>query len=182
MIDAYRVQMPPVDLDRIVIGVDPAITKTSQADHTGIIIAGKKSTQNNISYYILDDCSLIGTPGEWATQVVRAFDRWQADRVVAEVNQGGDMVEATLRSLNANLPIKTVRATRGKIVRAEPVAALYEQGRVHHVGEFVELEEEMTSYTGEPGEASPDRMDALVWALTELMEETEVNIGQFSFF
>jgi predicted phage terminase large subunit-like protein len=182
MIDPFRVIIIPNDLERIVIGVDPAVTSNENSDTTGIVVAGKKrGIDGRDHFYILDDKSLSGSPRQWAQAVCFAFDQYKADRVVAEVNQGGDLVTSVLRQIDSDLPIKTVHATRGKIVRAEPVAALYEQGLVHHVGEFPDLEDEMTSYTGAESESSPDRMDALVWAITELMDDTDVMVGNFSF-
>lgn len=109
-------------------------------------------------------------PAGWAARVRDEYRRFRADRVVAEVNNGGDLVETVLRSQELDLPFRQVRAMRGKIARAEPVAALYEQGKVHHVGCFRELEEQMTSFTPQTGTGSPDRLDALVWAMTVLME------------
>lgn len=182
MIDPFRAVSAPADLERIVIGVDPAVTSTETSDLTGIIIAGKKQgIDGRNHYYVLEDKSFAGSPNQWAQAVSYSFGQYRADRVVAEVNQGGDLVTTVLRQINPDLPVKTVHATRGKIVRAEPVAALYEQGLVHHVGEFPELEDEMTSYTGAESESSPDRMDALVWAITELMDDTDVMVGNFSF-
>ena len=123
------------------------------------------------------------SPERWARAVVAAFERWRADRVVAETNQGGDLVVATLRNVDPNLPTKSVRATRGKLLRAEPVAALYERGLVAHVGTFPELEEQMTSYVGDATEGSPDRLDALVWALTDLAgASASATRGEFRFF
>ncbi|MDB5524873.1 MAG: DNA-packaging protein [Rhizobium sp.] len=121
---------------------------------------------------VLADVSVANaSPAEWGNAVVRAFRRFQADRVVAEVNQGGDMVAAILRSIDQNLPVTNVRATRGKYLRAEPVAALYEQGRVAHAAAFAALEDQMCDFgpDGLSGGGSPDRLDALVWALTALM-------------
>lgn len=166
MIERDRVHEGPHDLDwqRIVVGVDPAATNTEESSETGIIVAG---IDRFGAGYVLEDVSLRGTPLEWARAAVDAYDRWGADRVVAEVNNGGLMVEQTLRTVRENLPVTQVRASRGKMTRAEPVAALYEQSRVHHVKGFPQLEDQMTSYDG-TGE-SPDRMDALVWALTDLM-------------
>src|SRR5690606_22335716 len=117
--------------------------------------------------YILADCSLQASPNQWAEVAVRAYHEFAADRLVAEGNFGGDMVETTIRSIDRKVSYKKVTASRGKLVRAEPVAALYEQGRVHHVGALADLETEQTSWV--PGDPSPNRMDALVWALTELM-------------
>lgn len=168
MINPFRLRSVPGELDRIVVAVDPAVTKKDSSDHTGVVIAGCKRWQGEMHYFVLDDRSMIGSPNEWANTVVTAYNEYQADRVVAEVNQGGDMVEQTLRNISRNISYRSVRATRGKIVRAEPIAELYERGLVHHVGEFPLLEDEMCEYCGFENEKSPDRMDALVWALTDL--------------
>lgn len=169
MIDPYRVVDVPDDLERIVVGVDPAVTSSEMSDHTGIVVCGKKTIDGTEHFFVLQDCSLIAPPERWAAVTRAAYEDWFAELVVAEVNQGGDLVESTLRNSAPNLPVKKVRATRGKIVRAEPISVLYSQGRVHHVGYFSDLEDEMTSYTGDrTSEDSPDRLDALVWALTEL--------------
>lgn len=164
----------PVDLDRIVVGVDPMVGAAGSDDgrseaeghasETGIVAVG---ADRNGEGWVLDDASVSGTPHEWATAVVAAFDRWQADRVVAEANQGGLMVAHTLHTVRSGLPVTLVHASRGKRTRAEPVAALYEQSRVHHIGDFPRLEDQMTTYDGSGD--SPDRMDALVWALTDLL-------------
>lgn len=170
MIEAYRVTSHP-ELRRIVVGVDPAVTSGATSDLTGIVVAGVGYDSH---YYVLDDCSIVASPKIWGESVVSAFNRWQADRVVAETNQGGDLVEANLRNIAPNLPYEGVRATRGKTVRAEPVAALYEMGRVHHVGRLHELERQMIVWT--PSDRSPDRMDALVWAITSLMDGQTGNV------
>lgn len=168
MISPFRVKSAPDDLDRIVVGVDPAVTDKEKSDLTGIVIAGKKRLRGEEHYYVLDDRSLLGSPHEWASTVVNAYNEYEADRVVAETNQGGDMVESTVRNVDRRVSYRGVRASRGKIVRAEPIAELYERGLVHHVGELQLLEDEMCSYCGFDNEKSPDRMDALVWALTDL--------------
>ncbi len=168
-IDPFRVSAAPGDLERIVVGVDPAVTSTERSDETGIVVAGRRRERDGRdAFYVLDDRSLIGSPNAWAREVVAAFERWNADVVVAETNQGGDLVVEALRNVAPNLPVKSVRATRGKILRAEPIAILYEQGRGRHVGTFETLEEQMLSFVGDTSEGSPDRLDALVWALTEL--------------
>ena len=118
-------------------------------------------------FYVLEDLSGKYTPDQWARKAINAFYDWDADRIVAEVNNGGDLVERLLRSVDTNIPYRSVHATRGKIVRAEPISALYEQKRVHHLGVFTELESQMCTYNGENQE-SPDRLDALVWGLSEL--------------
>lgn len=173
-IDGHRIQ-PVLDEDtgevlnlpafqRVIIGVDPSGTATKNSDECGIVVAGMAQDGQ---VYVLADESLVASPDGWARVVARAYDKWSADRVVAEKNFGGDMVASTLRHVRDSLPIRMVTASRGKAVRAEPIAALYEQGRVHHVGAFPDLEDQMTQW--EPSNPdSPDRMDALVWALTEL--------------
>jgi len=170
MIDAHRVIKVP-QLIRIVVGVDPAVSSQNASDETGIITAGKSSDDN---YYVLSDASLRGTPLEWAQAVCTEYKKHRADRVVAEVNNGGDLIVANLRRVAPEIACKSVHAARGKLVRAEPVAALYEQGRVHHAGSFPELEEQMCSYAPAAAKSSPDRMDALVWALTELSETSSI--------
>ena len=168
MINPYRVKAPPADLDRIVVGVDPAVTKKEKSDRTGIVIAGCKKLRGEMHYFVIDDRSLVGTPHEWASCAINAYNEFEADRIVAETNQGGDLVEQTIRHIDRRVSYRGVRATRGKIVRAEPIAELYERGLVHHVGELPALEDEMCDYCGYENEKSPDRMDALVWALTDL--------------
>lgn len=161
-IEDLRVTTKP-DMERIAVGVDPAITSDIESAETGIVIIGRGSDGHG---YVLDDKSLRGTPHEWATAVCHAYYKWQADIIVAEKNQGGDMVEHTIRTVDPNVRVKLVHASRGKYTRAEPISALYEQQRFHHVGMFGELEDQMCTYV--PGENSPDRMDALVWPAHEL--------------
>lgn len=158
------------ELDRIVVSVDPAVSSEEGADEHGIIVAG---LGNDGRGYLLEDASTRGTPHHWARRTVATFDKWEADAIVVEVNQGGEMVKHTLNSIRPGLPIVEVRATRGKHVRAEPIASLYEFGRVSHVGTFTELEDQMTQMTaaGYEGNGSPDRLDAMVWAFTELFDE-----------
>lgn len=168
MIQPFRVKAAPADLDRIVVAVDPAVTKKESSDLTGIVVCGCKKIRGEMNYYILDDRSLNGSPNEWASTAVNAYNEYEADRIVAEVNQGGDMVQQILRGISRNIAYRAVRATRGKVVRAEPIAELYERGLVHHVGNLPFLEDEMCRYCGLDNEKSPDRMDALVWGLTEL--------------
>lgn len=171
IIEASRVNAAPENLGRIVIAVDPAVTSTDESDEHGIIAVGMHP--NGKEAYVLEDGSTRGTPNQWARRAVAMFDAWQADAVVVEVNQGGDMVANTLRAVRAGLPIREVRASRGKHVRAEPISAKYEQGLVHHVGAFPELEQQMTMMTtsGYEGDGSPDRLDALVWALTDFFPQ-----------
>ena len=152
---------------RVVVGIDPAVTSGEDSDFTGIVTAALSGDGH---YYILADDTMKASPQVWAEKAVATFEAHKADRIIAEVNNGGDLVLHLLQQVKATVPVKKVTASRGKQVRAEPIAALYEQGRVHHVGYFGELENEMCEW--EPGisDRSPDRMDALVWALTELSE------------
>ena len=160
------------DLQQIIVAIDPAVTANENSDETGIVVVGKDSVGR---YYVLEDISGRYTPDQWGRKAINCFYDWSADRIVAEVNNGGDLVERLLRSIDGNIPYRSVRATRGKLTRAEPISALYEQKRVHHVGYFSELESQMCSYTGET-RPSPDRLDALVWGLTELSRSRgEVN-------
>ena len=188
LIEAARPPMGFVlpDLVRVVVAIDPAASSGEDADETGIIVAGKDKDSRG---YVLADLSGHYTPTEWARIVVSAYRAHGADRVVAEINNGGEMVEATLRVVDDNVAYTGVHATRGKVVRAEPVAALYEQGRIRHMGAFTQLEDQMCEFTpdldrskpkrdptdpsslGKGGRTSPDRADALVWAFTELLVE-----------
>jgi predicted phage terminase large subunit-like protein len=153
------------DMVRVVVGVDPPASSGESADECGIVIAGLGADGR---FYVLADRSRgRAKPAEWARRVAAAYEMFDADRVVAEVNQGGEMVASVLHHVAPTLPVRQVRATRGKRVRAEPVAALYEQGRVSHVAPMPELEDQMCNYSG--GGKSPDRLDALVWAVTDLM-------------
>jgi len=149
---------------RIVVGVDPAVTASKTSDETGIIVAAKGANGN---LYILEDASGRFTPDQWASKAIALYQKHNADRIVAEVNQGGDLVQSLIKSIDSHVPVKSVRATRGKILRAEPIAALYEQGKVFHVEDFTELERQLVFFTGS-NDFSPDRLDALVWALTDL--------------
>ena len=166
ILDEWRRKEAPEELGRIVVAVDPAVTDNEESNEHGIVVVG----MHGDNAVVLEDLSTSGSPDKWARRAVAAYNSWGADALVAEVNQGGDMVKRTLRTVDASVKIKEVRATRGKHVRAEPMAAMYEQGRVAHVGSFPEMEDQMTLMTtaGYEGEGSPDRVDALVWALTEL--------------
>jgi len=176
-------QLP--EMKRVVVGVDPPAS--SEGAECGIIVAGLGEDDQ---YYILDDLSMRGSPFDWGKRVLEAYQRHEADMIVAEVNQGGDMVVSTLQTVAAStlgdpsaLPVRKVRATRGKAIRAQPVAVLYEQRKVHHVGGFSDLETQMIMFepqTGVSGNVSPDRVDALVWAVTDLIEmgnTHEIGIG-----
>lgn len=161
-----RERMPDgVEVVRTVVAIDPAVTNSAASDETGIIVAALGSDSEG---YILEDCSLRATPLSWAQAGVDAYHRWNADRMIGEVNNGGDLVETVVRQIDPNVSYRPVRASHGKYARAEPIASLYEQGRIHHVGMFTELEDEQTNWTPDIG-WSPNHMDALVWAATELM-------------
>jgi phage terminase large subunit-like protein len=169
------VEISRSDLKRIVVAVDPAVTATEDSDDTGIVVVARGPHQPStcqIPYcpghgYVLDDQTCHLLPAEWAKLTVQVFDKWQADRIVAEVNNGGDMVGTVIHAVRAGVPYAKVTATRGKQVRAEPASALSEQGRVHFVGTFPELEQELTTWTPD-AKWSPNRLDALVWGLTYL--------------
>lgn len=170
MIEALRVLEHPT-LSRIVVAIDPQAKKdsrhrgeTDELSETGIVVTAIDDRDQG---YVLDDVTINGTPDEWGRAAVTAYHKYNADRIVAEVNNGGDMVEHTVRTVDKRVSFKQVRASRGKHTRAEPVAALYEQGHIHHVGMFAELEDQMCQWV--PGDDSPDRMDALVWGFTELL-------------
>ena len=170
-LDRYRRKVEDVPpMRRIVVAIDPAAKSNEFREDgaaTGIIAAGIGEDGRG---YVLDDVTCRGSPNQWARQAVALFDTYQADCIVGETNQGGDMVQATVQSVRPGVRFKEVTATRGKWVRAEPIAALYEQGRVSHVGSFPALEDEMVVFgpDGMAEGASPDRLDALVWAMTEL--------------
>jgi len=153
-----------VRLIRIVVAVDPAVSATAKSDETGIIVCGKGS---NGKYYVLADYSGIYTPHGWAKKAVEAYEEFKADKIVAEKNNGGDMVKTTLKTVNKSVPVKLVWASRSKDARAEPIASLYEDGEVCHAEMFPFLEEQMMTWTIE-ADFSPDRRDALVWGLSEL--------------
>ena len=151
--------------NRIVVAIDPAVTSGENSDETGIVAAAKGKDGN---YYVLADRSGRMSPRDWALTAVRLFNELKADRIIAEANNGGDMVELTLRTVAQSIPFKKVNASHGKRARAEPISALYEQGKVFHSVRLPTLEDQMCCWTGEDSEKSPDRMDALVWALSEL--------------
>ena len=187
MIDPYRVQECP-DLRRIVVAVDPNVTDPKKAklrgdkkpDECGVVVAGKGFDDR---YYVLHDASGLMSPADWAKVAVGQYKNYKADRIIYEKNQGGELVRMTIENVDKSLKgkIKDVNASRGKITRAEPIAALYEEGLVSHVGGFAEMEGELTSYTGEVGEVSPNRFDALVWALTELSQNNSGDFGVIMF-
>ena len=164
MVEDERMKMDEVpEMQRVVVGIDPAVTHSANSDETGIVVAGRGVDDR---FYVLSDRSIKASPDGWMREAIDAFYLHDADKIIAEVNNGGDLVERLLRTIDSSVSYKKVTATRGKMVRAEPIAALYEQKRVSHVGNFDILETQMCEYAGEG--KSPDRMDALVWALTEL--------------
>ena len=162
MINRSRVQRAP-ELQRIVVSIDPAITAKADSDETGIVVLGKQGRHG----YVLEDGSGIYTPDQWSSEAKRLAEKWDADAYIAEKNQGGDMVENILRHKDRQRRIKLVTATKGKILRAEPVFSMYEQNLIFHVGEFPKLERQMITFNPDLG--SPDRVDALVHGFTELV-------------
>ncbi len=181
-IDELRVNHVP-ELRRVVVGVDPAVTSNEKSNETGIIVAGIAQHADGTDHaYIIEDASLVATPDAWARKAVFAYHEYEADRIIGEGNNGGDLIETLIRTIDKYVSYKKVTASRGKVKRAEPIAALYEQGRVHHVGSFSKLEDQMCSYDPNDNTAdSPDRMDALVWSLTELMtkHQQEYLVGNY---
>jgi phage terminase large subunit-like protein len=177
MIEQHRVTEYP-DLLRIVVGVDPAVADPSSSKseesaddnaETGIVVAGLAANGHG---YVLDDKSLQASPLTWAKEAVTSYKKYRADLILGEKNNGGALVESNIRTVDKHISYKAVWASRGKYTRAEPIASFYEQGRVHHVGMFSHLEDQMCQWEPLTGQKSPDRLDALVWALTELMGET----------
>jgi phage terminase large subunit-like protein len=179
LIEAGRTNAAP-ELARVVVAIDPAAGSGETSDETGIVVAGRDAGGHG---YVLADASGRYAPAEWARIAIAAFRAHAADRIVAEVNNGGEMVEATLRTVDPDVPVAALRASRGKAARAEPVASLYEQGRIHHVGALPQLEDQMCAFTSDfdrnAAGYSPDRVDALVWALTELLVEPRAGEGIF---
>lgn len=174
ILDACRVTEHP-ELVRVGVGVDPAVSSVEGADLTGIVVAGTAANKHG---YVLGDHSLRASPETWAAKAIGLYHQFNADFIVAEKNQGGEMVESTIRAVDPNVNVRLVHAAKGKVARAEPIAAFYEQNRIHHVGTLAELEDEMCLFL--PGETntqqlkanskSPDRADALVWIMTWLMD------------
>ena len=171
-VDKLGLPEPIPDMQRIAIGIDPAVTATEDSNETGIILAGLGEDGHA---YVFDDWSMRESPGTWAKRVVRGYFLDEVDAIVGETNNGGDLVEEVIRTvrdeddkpIGREVNYRAVHASRGKYTRAEPIAALYEQGRVHHIGHLAELEDQMCTWV--PGEKSPDRIDALVWVLWFLM-------------
>lgn len=164
MINGNRVRERPV-LVRIVVAIDPAVTSKDTSDETGMIVCGMGKDGH---FYVLEDRTGTYTPAGWAKEAVDLYKKHKADRIIGEANNGGDLIETVLRAVDSNIPYRSVYATRDKLTRAEPVAALYEQNKAHHIGELPELELEMTTWEAKQGEKSPNRIDALVWGAFEL--------------
>lgn len=182
-IDPYRITLSDVRFDcfvRVVVAIDPATTTGPTADETGIVVAGLSNTGHIV---ILADLSGRYTPVEWARTAAAAYRRYRCDRIVGERNNGGDLVESNVRAVAPALPFRSVWASRGKTKRAEPVSSLYERGLVHHVGRFQEMEDQMLSWIPgkEDEQPSPDRMDAMVWAVTDLVVDPEEYVTQVQF-
>jgi phage terminase large subunit-like protein len=177
IIDALRVKEAPLEMRRIAVAIDPAVTSNPDSDLTGIVAAGiapcraLPACNGDLHAFVFEDASGIYTPMQWAEKAAEVYRRREADRVIGEVNNGGDLVESNLRAYgDRDLAYRKVTASRGKAVRAEPISGLYEQGKVHHVGTHGKLEDEMTQWDPLAGMRSPSRMDALVWVLTDLLE------------
>jgi phage terminase large subunit-like protein len=160
-IERARISTAP-EFRRVVVALDP--TCTTDGDEAGIIVAGVDATG---ALYVIEDCSMHGSPDQWARAAIGAYERHKADRLVYETNQGGEMVASVLRTVDRSVALRPIHASRGKYVRAEPVAALYEQGKVHHIGAFPVLEDELCGWTPESS-ASPNRLDALVYSMLDL--------------
>ena len=175
-IDLSRVKQAPEDLERVFVAVDPAASSHEGSDENGIVVVGlSRDSDGYARGYVLEDASMKGPPEEWAKTAVRMYRKWQADKIIAEKNQGGEMVESVLKAQDRSVPVELVHATRGKIVRAEPISTLYEQGRIHHVGMFPKLEDQMCEFSIDnvrnKSTGSPDRVDALVWGLTKIFDK-----------
>ena len=175
-IDDNRVTSIP-QLIYVVVGVDPAVTSKEGSDDTGIIVAGKGANGHG---YVLGDYTVHDTPKKWAEAAITAYHKHEANTVVGEVNQGGDLVEMNIRAVDTSIPFDSVHASRGKAIRAEPISALYEQGRIHHFGTFPELEDQMVEWVPGSGK-SPDRVDALTWSLSSLDLNNDNYSGSYDY-
>jgi len=175
-IDDNRLQVPPEDLERVFVAVDPATSSEEGSDEHGIVVVALARDEDGYARgYVLEDASLRGTPEEWSKKAVHLYRKWSADKIIAEKNQGGEMVSFTIKSVDRSVPVELVHASRGKVVRAEPISALYEQGRIHHVGRHDKLEDQMCEFSVDnvrnASTGSPDRVDALVWGLTKIFDK-----------
>lgn len=178
LIERNRLAVCQVVMQRVVVAIDPAVSSSEDAAETGICVAGLGLDGQG---YVLADKTCREKPDGWARAAIAAYRYWKADRIIGEVNNGGEMIEATLRTIDPNVPYKAVHASRGKVTRAEPVAALDEQGRIHHVGTFELLEDQMCAFLAGMS-PSPDRVDARVWAFTDLMIEPEATEGVMVYY
>jgi phage terminase large subunit-like protein len=165
LIETARVDVAPETLRKVVVAIDPAVSATEGSDETGIVAVGLDDEGN---CYVLRDASGRLSPLNWAKRAVNLYEELSADAIVAEVNNGGDLVEINIRTVSQTAPVRKVHASRGKAVRAEPVVTLYEQGRVRHVGMHPLLEDQLCTWVPGSGDDSPDRMDALVWGVTDI--------------
>lgn len=170
-LDELRVDKGPLEFDKVVVALDPAVTSGTKSDETGIIVVGKKGHKG----YVIDDLSGQHPPEIWANHARDAYYKYKARCIVAESNQGGDLIKSVLRVCAPELKIFTVRAIKGKAARAEPIAALYAKGDIHHIGEFKKLEDQMCTCDLTDKRFSPDRLDALVWGFTELFLTKRLN-------
>lgn len=152
------------DFDKLVVAIDPSVTNKVKSDECGIVVAGKSLDR----FTVLQDESGKMSPNQWAQKAIDLYKKWAADHITAESNQGGDLIKLAIHNIDKSIPVRLVHASRGKMLRAEPISLLYERGLVDHIKVFSELEFEMVTYTGEKSEKSPNRLDALVWALTDL--------------
>ena len=175
MIEKTRVNQLP-EMQRVIVAIDPAVTNNEGSDETGIVVVGKGFDKR---FYVIEDLSDRMSADTWANVAINAYYKHNCDRIIAEVNNGGDLVERLIRTVDKDVPYKKVHASRGKMIRAEPISALYEQERVSHVGSFSKLEDQMCSYTLD-SRSSPDRLDALVWGLTELSKSSGQAIWRVS--
>ena len=175
MIEKTRVNQLP-EMQRVIVAIDPAVTNNEGSDETGIVVVGKGFDKR---FYVIEDLSDRMSADTWAKVAINAYYKHNCDRIIAEVNNGGDLVERLIRTIDTNVPYTKVHASRGKMIRAEPISALYEQERVSHVGSFSKLEDQMCSYTLD-SRSSPDRLDALVWGLTELSKSSGQAIWRVS--
>ena len=154
---------------RTVVAIDPAVTQNKNSNETGIVVCAKGTDDK---FYVIDDVSGKYSPDAWAKVAVETYYKYDADKIIAEVNNGGDLVERVIRTIDNNISYGSVRATKGKYLRAEPISALYEQNRVKHLKPFQFLEDQMANYNPTTFTGSPDRLDALVWGITELSMRT----------
>ena len=164
-IEWFKYSTSPI-YDKVIVALDPSGTSHDKSDACGIVVVAQRGN----FYYILDDQTAVMSPGAWAAKSIQLYEKYKANYIVAETNFGADMIKTIIKQIEPSIPIRDVHASRGKLIRAEPIAALYEQGLVYHVKRFPELEYEMTTYTGDPKQKSPNRLDAAVWGVSSLMK------------